>query len=158
MPTRTAFTPTATAGQVLTAAQVKQIPGGWLGYTEVTANQAVSTGTETDLTGLSVTVTVGASRRIKVSAVGIMSRSVADGITLGRIKEGATELARFSQHAPSAVTEFDAGAGWAIVTPSAGSHTYKLTMQRFSGTGTVTLNAAVGSAAAILVEDIGPAA
>lgn len=164
MAVRTAFTPTATAGAVLTAAQVKQIPGGWIGYAEVTANQTISTGTETDLTGLTVTVAVGSSRKIRIRAQGILSRSVADGVTVGRIKEGATTLGTWAQHSPNATTEFDGASGEAVsspggvfATPSAGTHTYKLTLQRFSGTGNVILNAASGSQASITVEDLGPA-
>lgn len=165
MASRTAWTPGATVGEVFSAADAKSIPGGWIGYAEVTANQTLTnTAVETDLTGLSVTVTVGASRKIRIRAQGIVSRTVADGVTIGRIKEGSTELGRWSQHAPSAATEFDAAAGDAVsspggvfATPSAGSHTYKLTLQRFSGTGNVVLNAAAGSQASITVEDLGPA-
>ena len=162
---RTAWTGTAAVGEVFSAADAKSIPGGWIGYAEATANQTLTnTATETDLTGLTVTVTVAANRKIRITGQGILSRSVADGVTVGRIKEGSTELGRWAQHAPSATTEFDDAMGSAIsspagafVTPSAGSHTYKLTLQRFSGTGNVTLNAAAGSQAYILVEDLGPA-
>lgn len=164
MAVRTAWTGTAAVGEVFNAADAKSIPGGWIGYAEVTANQTISTGTETDLTGLTVTVTVAANRKIRIRGQGIISRSVADGVSVGRIKEGSTELGRWAQHAPSATTEFDAASGDAVsspagvfVTPSAGSHTYKLTLQRFSGTGNVVLNAAAGSQAFIMVEDVGPA-
>jgi hypothetical protein len=156
MPVRTPWDPTT--GDVITATRLDGLPRGWLGYAEVSANQTVSTGTETDLTGLSLTVTVGTSRRIRVKGQGILTRTVADGLTLGRIKEGAVELARWAQHAPSAATEYDAASGEAVLTPTAGAHTYKLTLHRFSGTGSAVLNAAAGALAFILVEDLGPAA
>lgn len=131
---------------------------GTLGYAQVTANQTITaSGTETDLTGLTATVTVGTGRRIRISGQGILSRTVADGVTLGRFKESTTALGRWAQHSPSANTEFGHSHGAVILTPSAGSHTYKLTLQRFSGTGNVTLNADSTSPAFILCEDIGPA-
>lgn len=139
------------------AIKVADVPWGTLDYVQVTADQTiVASGTETDLTSLTRTVTVGTSRRIRLSAQGILSRSVADGITIGRFKESTTELGRWGQHSPSALTEFGFSHGAAILTPSAGSHTYKLTLQRFSGTGNVTLNASATSPAWLLVEDIGP--
>lgn len=156
MATRTPWDPVT--GDVMTEARLDTLARGWLGYVEVTANQSVvGSGTETDITSLTVTLTVQADRKLRITGHGIFSRSVADGVTLARIKEGSTELGRFCQHAPSATSEFDCAEGSIVVAPSAGSHTYKLTMQRFSGTGNITLNAAAGSAAFILVEDIGSA-
>lgn len=154
MAVRTAWNPAV--GDVITEANLEKLPGGWIGYAEVSANQA-SISTETDLTGLSVTVTVGDSRRIRITGRGIVSRTVADGVTLGQIKESTTVLGRWCQHSPSATTEFGNEMGFCVITPSAGSHTYKLTLQRNTGTGTVTLNAGTGSEASITVEDIGPA-
>lgn len=155
MATRTPWDPVT--GQVMTEARLDTLARGWLGYAEVTANQTIAVGTETDLTGLTLTLTLDANRKIKITGHGLFNRSVADGISIARIKEGATELARFSQHSPSAATEFDQAEGAAVIAPAAGAHTYKLTLQRFSGTGNAVLNAAVGSAAFILVEDIGSA-
>lgn len=152
------------------------VPGtswGNLGYAQVVANQTiVASGTETDLTNLTVTVTVGTNRKIRLSAQGILSRTVADGATIGRFKEGSTELGRWAQHSPSAAGEFNfaygalqsaplgslpGGGNPVFLTPSAGTHTYKLTLQRFSGTGNVTLNAGTTSVAFIAVDDMGPA-
>jgi hypothetical protein len=153
MAVRTPWDPVT--GDVMTEARLDTLPRGWLGYVEVTSGQTVSTGTETDLTGLSVTVTVGTNRRIRVTAHGLFNRTVADGVSVARIKEGSTELGRFSQHSPSAATEFDLGEGSAILTPSAGSHTYKCTLQRVTGTGNAVMSAAAGSPAWLLVEDLG---
>lgn len=158
MPTRTPWSPSAVAGEVVSATDVKTIPGGWTGYAEVTAPQTLTgTATETDLTGLTLTYTVPANRRLKVTVQGLLSRTVADGVTVGRIRVDGTEVNRWAQHSPSAATEFDNAVGHAIITPSAGSHTFKATLQRFSGTGNVTLNAASTNPAFILVEDLGPA-
>jgi hypothetical protein len=46
--------------------------------------------------------------------------------------------------------------GSTVITPSAGAHTYKLTLQRNSGTGTVRIFADADVPAFILVEDLGP--
>lgn len=157
MAVRTAWTPIAVSGELVEQADIRSIGGGAIGYATVTANQNVATSTVTDLTGLAVTVTVGASRLIRLSASCLLSRSVADGVTVGYFREGTTELGRWGQHSPSAATEFDWCAGWClVVAPTEGTHTYKLSMNRATGTGNSTLNAAAGAAAWFLVEDIGP--
>lgn len=159
MATRTPWQPTT--GDVMTETRLRTHPQGWLGYVEVTANQTVSTGTETDLTGLTLTLTLPANRTIRITGHCLTNRSVADGTTVVRIKEGSTELGRVTQHSPSAAGEFDLSEGSAVsgfgnfTTPSAGSHTYKLTIQRVTGTGNAVLTAAAGSPAFLLVEDLG---
>lgn len=128
-----------------------------LGYAEVTANQGSITA-EVDLTSLTVTVTVGSNRRIRITGyVPALSSSVAgDGGRLS-IKESTTLL----QLAQDEIGSTAAGASPTLIAqtvemPSAGSHTYKLTAQRVSGTGTLTMNADATFPAYILVEDIGP--
>lgn len=150
MANRTLYT--AVAGEVYTAANHAKHAKGWIGYNEVTASQTGIT-SATDLTGLSVTVTLPASRRIKVTGQATVTRTVADGQVLGRIQEGASALGVFAYH--NALTEHSGGE--VILTPSSGSHTYKLTLERQTGTGTVGIAPAAGNAAFILVEDIGPA-
>lgn len=156
MPERTPWD--ATTGDVITATRLDGLPRGWLGRARVTAAQAIATGTETDLTGLALTVTVPADRCIRLSAAGLITRTVADGASIGRFKEGATELGRWAQSAPSAVAESDQAAGFVVLTPTAGAHTYKLTLQRFSGTGSVSLSAGATNPAEFVIEDLGPAA
>lgn len=158
MAVRTAWTPAAVSGELVNLSDIKSIPGGWLGYAVVTADQTITnSSTETALTGMSLTVTVGANRLIRLSATGILSRTVADGIILARFKESTTELGRWSQHFPDNANEFALATGFVVlVAPSSGSHTYSLTLQRFSGTGNVTLNAGTTSPATFVVEDLGP--
>lgn len=159
MTVRTAFTPTPVAGQTLTAAQVKQIPGGWIGEASVVAPQAgvSGTGLEVAVTGLTVTVTVGTSRLLKITGHARVSRSVADGVTIGAIKEDGAAVGRWAHHQPSAATETGNETGFVLRRPSAGAHTYALFIQRFSGTGTVSVDAAATAPAYITVEDLGPA-
>lgn len=162
MAVRTSYVGTENVGDVLTKANFDKLPGGWLGYAEVTTAQTGIT-TVTDLTNLTVTVTVGTNRKIRITGCSVVSRTVGDGIVVGSIQEGATELGRWCQMFPGAAT-FENACGsvvsspaGAFATPSAGSHTYKLTLTRNSGTGTVGINPVGTDAAWILVEDIGPA-
>lgn len=155
MATRTPWDPET--GDLITEARLESFAQGWLGYIEVTSNQTVSTGTETDLTGLTLTITLTELRKLKITAHGLFNRSVADGVSVARIKEGSTELGRFSQHSPSSAGEFDLAEGSAIIAPSVGDHTYKCTVQRVTGSGNVVLTAAAGSPAWLLIEDLGAA-
>lgn len=153
MPVRTAYAGAAVSGEVLTAANVNKLPGGWIGYSEVTAGQGSIT-TSVDLTGLTVTVTVGSSRRIRVEGrVLIASTVTGDIIGLG-VNEGATSLASGQLYAATSATTLTAEV---ILTPTAGSHTYKLTAGRAAGSGTVGTTASSTAPAYILVEDLGPA-
>lgn len=156
MSVRTAYVGTQVAGDTLTAANFSKLPGGWLGYAEVTANQGSIT-TVADLTSLSVAVTVGTSRRLRITGHGVMASTVAGDVILGIIQEGASQLGRWAELQPQAANGFDIQEGSVILTPTSGAHTYKLTLQRAIGTGSVTLLAAGGNAAFILCEDIGPA-
>ena len=67
MAVRTAYD--AVAGSTLTAANLDRYPGGWIGYAEATTGQTGISGAA-DLTSLSVTVTVGTSRRILAEGYG----------------------------------------------------------------------------------------
>lgn len=155
MATRTATN--FTAGNTLTAAQMDGLHGGWLGYASVTSGQT-GLSSETALTGLSVTVTVSADRLIKVTGFGRTSRTVADGVTIGNIQQDGVTVGRWAHHSPDAASEMASQVGFVLLNDlAAGSYTFRLTLQRFSGTGTVGLDAASSGPAYILVEDIGPA-
>lgn len=155
MPARTAYAGAAVAGEVLTAANVNKIPGGWIGYAEVTANQTGIT-TEVDVTGLSIAVTVGASRRIMVSVEFSAVSSVAGDIGSLNIMEGGAVLQARDTHLAIATYAFDVR-GAVVLTPAAGAHTYKATFRRSVGTGTLNTAANVNRPAFIHVYDLGPA-
>lgn len=155
MPVRTSYVGTQIAGDVLTAANFSKLPGGWIGYAEVTANQTGIT-TVTDLTGLTVTVTAGTARRLKITGRCLADSSVITDRIILSIKESATTFGQGYGHPPAA-NEQETITAEATVTPSAGTHTYKLTLER-NGTGTVRMIAAATVPAFIVVEDIGPAA
>jgi hypothetical protein len=136
------------------ATAVAALPTGTLsgGYAAVTANQATIT-TEVDLTGLTVTVTVGAGRRIRISADLAFVTTVSGGLPRVRIKEGATQLQERSMSTGS--TSAESIAPSVVLTPSTGAHTYKLTALLALGSGSMSLSASATAPAYILVEDIG---
>lgn len=144
---------TYVAGDVLNAAEMNALPGGFLGHAQAVANQASIGVGPTDVTSLSIGVTVAASRRIKVTAKFVTSQQTSIAIQTMRIQEGGTELQR-SVSSPG-VGEFVSTLLVAFLTPSAGAHTYKLTAG--TSAGTMTVEAAATYPAFILVEDIGPA-
>lgn len=124
-----------------------------LGFAEVTANQGSIT-TITDLTGLSVTVTVPSNgRRVKITGFCFLESSVANDYLSLVVRESTTELSSTRFAVPFS------GQGQAylvthVLSPSAGSHTYKLSARRDTGTGTVTMTANSNRTAYILVEAI----
>jgi len=152
------------SGDVLTAADLNTyvrdnvafLAAGTLGYAQVVANQVTIT-TNVDLTGLAVTVTVGTARRIKISAEIGVGVSNIDTTARIQIQEGATVLQR--RDAKPDVSDgttnlYELGAS-VVLTPAAGVHTYKLTLERVAGTGNVQLGAGTTFPAFIIVEDIG---
>lgn len=131
---------------------------GTLGF-EDTLGQADQTGitTITDLTGLSVAVTVASGRRVRISG---MVQAYGSANTLWAalyIREGSTTL----QTATKLLTS-SAGAEVipveVILLPSAGAHTYKLSLERTVGSGSLSIAQGAAITARmnhILVEDIG---
>jgi hypothetical protein len=126
--------------------------GGQLGYEQVIANQT-GISAETDLTGLSVIVTVATGRRIKISSLTWVRQNISAALVTVRIKEGATSLAR--SQITLATNDQTPLSPFIVLSPSAGSHTYKLTLA--TSANTVDLIAASGEPSLILVEDIGAA-
>lgn len=126
------------------------LPGG---YVPRTTSQ-VSITTLTDLTGLTATVTVGAGRRIRVSCGVLFQSNTANDIGQVEIHEGTQRLQVGATTLPGVGQNYSISAA-VILTPTAGSHTYKLQAQRVLGTSQMTLTAAADIPSYILVEDIG---
>lgn len=128
-------------------------PLGILGITESLANQGPIT-TINDL--ISVTVTVAASRRIKITGQGSVYGTTQYDHFRGRIREGSTDLGRwFDATIPSDGRNVLEN-GFCILTPSAGEHTYKLSLERHLGIGTASIIPNAADKLIILVEDLGP--
>lgn len=128
--------------------------GGQLGYAQLVSDFTGVT-SEADVPGCSVQVTVPANRRIKITSQFAIQRTVADGLNRGRIKEDGSLLVLLDGFVRGAL---EGNVGLSIIfvkTPSAGTHTYKLTYERVTGTG--TMSTAASGATFILVEDIGSA-
>lgn len=138
-----------------TPAAATGAPSSTLGYAETTTPQTIgAVGTDTDLTGLTTTVTVPAGRRIRIVGHTTLRTSVAGDKIVGYIKEGATYLGRWMQSDISQIGAYELGDGSVIITPSAGTHTYKLSVQRYSGTGVLDTDNNTDRPGFILVEDI----
>lgn len=119
---------------------------------EVNSSQS-NISTEVDITGLSVDVTV-ASGGSKVKITGflpLMHGTPGDRAAL-RIKEGSTTLqtAYYGVVAEGAALSVEI-----IITPSAGSHTYKLTIQRDTGSNNINLYMDSTTKGLIAVEQLG---
>ena len=141
------------AGDVLTATNMNLLPAGEIGYAQVTANQASIT-SEADLTSLTVTFTAVAGRRYKVIAYVEVTPTVADGVYVLNLKESTTVLKRATD--PFVVTSSVTGSlVYSNNASISGSKTWKLTLQKVGGTGSLTMSASSTSPAFILVEDIG---
>lgn len=144
---------TYTTGAVLTAAQQNDLAQGTLNYTQIVANVGPFTAATDIVTAGAVTLVAG--RRIKITGSVLMGSSVADDVVQVTIQEGATVLqTRNLLCRPAAV-----GVGCpnldVVIQPGAGSHTYKITAIRSTGTGNITAFAAAAFPTWILVEDIG---
>lgn len=155
MANRTSYVGTAVANELITAANHKKLPGGWIGDQAVTVPPVAGATTEADIALFTVTVTAGTNRRLKISVFLTCLRSVADGASAYFIKEGTTYL-QTMYCSPKTAGVGEAVSGFCTVTPSAGSHTYKVSMQNVTGTGTTNIGASATAPAWIVVEDIGP--
>lgn len=131
-------------------------PRGVLGNDEATANE-VSTGSEIALADLSVTVNVASGRKIKITASGEIQVATSGARAIGDIQMDTVDIARWADFTAHANTIIAQQHGSVVVEPSGGSHTFRLTLRRESGSGNITLVAAAGRPATIVVEDIGPA-
>ncbi len=133
----------------------KNVAGGLIGPPgEVTVSQAGIV-TETDLTNLNTVTVVGTNRRVKISFQLATSRTVVDGYNIIRIKEGNDTLRQFLFFCDMTNASF-AFSGFVLIYPTPGAHTYKISLQRATGTGTCALYATnFGELAIISAEDIG---
>jgi hypothetical protein len=156
MPVRTAWAGTVNTGDTVTEGNLDSLPGGWLGYGEITATSSAFT-TEATITGLNTgAMTVGPSRRLLILLFCHVQSSVTNDWIVARIKEGATVIndARYNITLSSVSMPVFMGA---VVTPSQGSHTYSMTGERLSGTGSTQVFADSTRPAWIMAIDIGPA-
>lgn len=110
-----------------------------LGNRQVTASQTGVT-TAVDVTGLSVPTIVPTNRKIKLKLQTLVSSTVSGDEVRLTIAEGATVL-NIIQIAVAGANKNDSASTEIVLSPAAGLHTYKATLVRQSGTGTVTSTA-----------------
>ncbi len=132
------------------------VGGPQLGYAQIVAEQAGITAL-VDVAGCAVTVNVAGNRRIRLTGQGNFYSSVAGDVVLGRFREDATQLGVWMRSAAHSANLPTMAAGSVILTPAAGTHTYKLSVARETGTGIVALGASPNNPCFIVAEDIGPA-
>lgn len=149
-----AHTAGALIGNDITAAMLlAAFPLGTLGYVQVTAGQSGIT-TPVDLTSLTLTLTAGTGRRLRVSAFCFFQSTVVDDLaTLTILQDGSQVSAGQTLMRPAGqpTSVFVA----VVISPTAGSHVYKLQGGRAVGTGTLTMVALATVPAFLLIEDIG---
>src|SRR3979409_856868 len=112
-------------------------PVNVIGYAQATSNYASVTSTITDIPGLSVSVVVPEGRRIRVTGyLPTMGQAGAVIMDLLLLMDGAQ-----IQVAESGVAQAISFVAIAVVTPSAGLHTFKAQARAQSGTSTITAGA-----------------
>lgn len=107
-----------------------------LSFRKVNTSQGTFTG-ETDLTGVSITFISDGLRKVKISYRSNGQSSIAGDVIQTNLKESTTVLDFIYSVISQASLQENPNAQF-IVTPTAGTHTYKLTMQRALGTGNIT--------------------
>jgi hypothetical protein len=156
VPARSSYPGTVAPGDPITSANQARLPGGEIGYATATANQGGIT-TVTDLSNLSITVTTGANRRIRVMArVEVRSDTANDVGTVILANDTNTQLSRANVPMAIANNDFNAVVVYESNIGSASTLTYKLRLQRTSGTGTLQMSASSSTPAIISVQDLGP--
>jgi len=147
---------TFTAGQILTAAQQNNFPFGIVAETTLASNYANTAGTF-DITGLSVTFTGVASRKYLIVAMFNLANNGNNVSQVFIATSSGTQLAE-GYHGPIGNNNVGTATIYTIVTPGAGSVTYKTQLSLTAGTTTVYGTATRASLASrMFVLDIGTA-
>ena len=148
-----------TSGQVLTDTNMDKLPQGIMAVATVTSNVGpTSSTTELDVVTAAAVTPLQSNRRyrLRFHCRGATATVVNDTFVF-RIKEGATVLNDLNwvpfATAITHVPDFEA----IVDSPTAASHTYKVTITRATGTGTATVGATATAPITLTVEDAGQA-
>lgn len=134
---------------------VGQVDGGYMAMTANSTNNATGGVGSSDVTGLSVNVTLSSTRRYKVTFDGQIQSSIAGDVGTIAIKDGSTVI---SYTPVTLATSGRSGHVEAVViAPTSGVHNFKMSLGRVSGSGNVNIAAGAAFPAFIQVEDVGAA-
>lgn len=125
-----------------------------LGFVLFTGPNNEAYSTDRVMTGLSLAVPFEDNRRIKVTVTALLINDASAGRIIGTVRVGGGTVGRWSDVAlASGYGILDSNP--VICTPARGLLTVAAHLQKNTGGGTVAVNS--GTAAYLLVEDIGPA-
>lgn len=147
--------PDFVAGEIVTANKMNQIPKGVLGYAFRTSHITNLSGGPVDLPDLSVQVSVPAGRIIRVVGYVRAWDGPAQGEEANFLVREGNDILGIKRLIAAANNSAEGGAVETLLRPSAGTHTYKLSFQRVSGSSNWRAQASEAVPAYILVEDIG---
>lgn len=145
---------TFVAGEVLTATNLNDLTSGRVSSVSVTSSQGSIT-TITDLTSLTITFTAIASRYYEIRGMVMVQSTVAADRVEVAITDGSNTYVSAASILTSTANVDQSLNVFGLVSPGAGSVTYKLRALRVSGTGTVTMSASATRPALFLIKDIG---
>lgn len=135
--------------------RIDKFSDGELNFKQVVANQTGIT-TVVDITGLVTdALTIVANQLIKIEFDFLISSSVGGDTVQVNIQEGATVLKSVSRALSASVGVTESISAFLRLAPTAAAHTYKLTIQRSTGTGSLTLQASATFPGQLLVTDLG---
>jgi hypothetical protein len=141
-----------TAGAILTADQQNRFPRGVMAYSTRTTGFTATT-TFSDV-GVSVTFTAATGRNYKISFHCIAQKETTQGTTTVALTDSANTQIQAAVGFNLAGTQLPLG-GFVVVSPAAGSVTYKL--RAVASVNTSTIQGAATNPIVLLVEDLGPA-
>lgn len=162
MASRTAYAGSIAANDPITASNNNLLPGGAIGYDELTTSSGGFNDSIDDIPGLGVAVTVGTDRCIRITCKAAVVKDTGTSWVKLFIREGSTALGIFMDDTLAvgarALSEASVVLNGAD-SPSAGSHTYKVSA--VCSTSNTAHIAATSDGdpgpAFILIEDLGPA-
>jgi hypothetical protein len=155
MATRNSYAGDPTAGDVLTAANFKKLPGGWLA-TLIESASTFSTSGTTPLTVHTQSTPVDASRMLKVTwSLGTIVQNVVGDVFKLDVTAAGAVVAGVRISSTNATARTAVLVTGYVTTSSAGNVTYAAVITRLSGTGTAVMNCSLADSI-FMVEDIGP--
>lgn len=155
MATRGTLPGSYNSGDPWGTADANAMPGGLIGYAELTSSSSAFTATA-DVSGLTLTLTPNASRVLRVAVDVMVQSTVANDTIRVFIVSGATVLTFVDVDITSPNFNLRAARTVLVHSPASSSTTWKIQAQRTSGSGTTIVAAAATTPAVFTIEDLGP--